>query len=217
MSAVTVPERGFGISPRGPSTLPSRPTMPIMSGVATATSKSVQPPWMRCRPGRRRRRSRRPASSASRALSPWANASTRTRLAGARGQDGRAAHHLIGVARVEAGANVQLDGLDRTWRCDVSLTSLTPRVRARRACSGSTFSAAARYSFRARPCRSTPDRHAHAARGAFDHPHRGLDVVGVQVFHLDLGDLARPWSRVTRADLVAARRRRCPCRCPRPS
>ena len=43
-SLVTVPARGDGISPRGPSTLPSGPTTPIMSGVAMATSKSNQPP-----------------------------------------------------------------------------------------------------------------------------------------------------------------------------
>jgi hypothetical protein len=31
---VTVPSFGFGIRPLGPSTLPRRPTRPIMSGVA---------------------------------------------------------------------------------------------------------------------------------------------------------------------------------------
>ena len=44
MSVVTVPVFGFGIRPRGPSTLPSRPTPRIMSGVATTASKSIQPP-----------------------------------------------------------------------------------------------------------------------------------------------------------------------------
>src|SRR5207245_6366272 len=33
-SLVTVPVFGFGISPRGPSTFPNRPTERIMSGVA---------------------------------------------------------------------------------------------------------------------------------------------------------------------------------------
>ncbi len=37
-SKVTVPVFGLGISPRGPSTLPSRPTDFIMSGVATTAS-----------------------------------------------------------------------------------------------------------------------------------------------------------------------------------
>ena len=48
MSVVTVPERGEGIRPRGPSTRPSGPTTPIMSGVARATSKSMNPPLIRC-------------------------------------------------------------------------------------------------------------------------------------------------------------------------
>jgi hypothetical protein len=43
-SIVTVPVLGLGMRPRGPSTLPSRPTLPIMSGVATTASKSSQPP-----------------------------------------------------------------------------------------------------------------------------------------------------------------------------
>src|ERR1039457_3790713 len=43
ISKVTVPALGFGISPRGPRILPSRPTMRITSGVATATSKSITP------------------------------------------------------------------------------------------------------------------------------------------------------------------------------
>ena len=46
MSTVTVPVFGFGIRPRGPSTLPSLPTARIMSGVATTASKSIQPPWI---------------------------------------------------------------------------------------------------------------------------------------------------------------------------
>jgi len=37
-SNVTVPVFGFGISPRGPSTLPSLPTDRIMSGVAMTAS-----------------------------------------------------------------------------------------------------------------------------------------------------------------------------------
>src|SRR2546430_1115533 len=45
VSSVTVPVFGLGISPRGPSTLPSLRTSDIASGVATATSKSDQPSW----------------------------------------------------------------------------------------------------------------------------------------------------------------------------
>ena len=42
-SGVTVPSLGFGIRPRGPSTLPSRPTTPIMSGLAITRSKLDSP------------------------------------------------------------------------------------------------------------------------------------------------------------------------------
>ena len=45
-SNVTVPVLGFGIKPFGPNTRPSLPTSPIMSGVATITSKSNQPCWI---------------------------------------------------------------------------------------------------------------------------------------------------------------------------
>ena len=43
-SIVTVPTFGFGIRPRGPSTLPRRPTSGIMSGVAMQRSKLISPP-----------------------------------------------------------------------------------------------------------------------------------------------------------------------------
>jgi hypothetical protein len=42
---VTVPTFGFGIRFRGPSTLPRRPTIGIMSGVAMQRSNSIVPPW----------------------------------------------------------------------------------------------------------------------------------------------------------------------------
>src|SRR5690606_10859939 len=42
-SIVTVPDLGLGITPLGPRMRPNRPTSPIMSGVATATSKSMSP------------------------------------------------------------------------------------------------------------------------------------------------------------------------------
>src|SRR5438105_11714006 len=81
-----------------------------------------------------------------------------------------------------------------------SLTSLTPSSGVY-AFSGSTFSTAARYFF---PCVgmqvSAPHRDAHAAGGALDHAHGGLYVVGVEVFHLDLGDLPHfgAWNRARR-------------------
>ncbi len=45
-SKVTVPALGLGIRPLGPRTLPSRPTWPMRSGVATARSNSSQPSWI---------------------------------------------------------------------------------------------------------------------------------------------------------------------------
>ena len=79
MSVVTVPDRGEGISPRGPSTRPSGPTTPIMSGVARATSKSMNPPLIFCARSSPPTMSA-PAAVAFSALSPCANTATRTFL-----------------------------------------------------------------------------------------------------------------------------------------
>ena len=74
-----MPVFGLGILPCGPRTRPSLPTAPIMSGVAIATSKSVNPPSILAARSSPPTKSA-PASSASRALSPWANTATRTLL-----------------------------------------------------------------------------------------------------------------------------------------
>ena len=81
-SNVTVPLLGFGILPEGPRMRPSLPTVPIMSGVAMATSKSVKPSWIRLARSSPPTKSA-PAASASRALSPSAKTATVTVLAGA--------------------------------------------------------------------------------------------------------------------------------------
>src|SRR5215510_13291331 len=78
-SKVTVPSFGFGMSPRGPSTLPSRPTWPMRSGVAMAESNSSQPPCTRSTRSSAPTTSA-PASRASRSLSPLAKTATRTLL-----------------------------------------------------------------------------------------------------------------------------------------
>src|SRR5215813_12218673 len=78
-SGVTVPVFGFGIRPRGPSTRPRRPTLPIMSGVATTASKSRKPPWIRSIMSSEPTKSA-PAARASSARSPVAKASTRAVL-----------------------------------------------------------------------------------------------------------------------------------------
>ncbi len=78
-SNVTVPDLGFGIRPRGPSTRPSLPTSPIMSGVATIASMSSQPSWIFFTNSSAPAWSA-PAASASRAFSPFARTSTRRLL-----------------------------------------------------------------------------------------------------------------------------------------
>src|ERR1017187_5754517 len=77
-SNVTVPVFGFGINPRGPSTLPRRPTDFIMSGVEITASKSVQFSfWIFSTMSSPPTKSA-PAASASRCFSP--DAMTRTFL-----------------------------------------------------------------------------------------------------------------------------------------
>src|SRR5437764_82515 len=71
----------------------------------------------------------------------------------------------------------------------VSLTSLTPSSGVY-AFSGSTFSTAALYFLPCLGIASVPHRDAHAAGGALDHAHGGLDIVGIEIFHLDLGNFA---------------------------
>jgi hypothetical protein len=76
ISKVTVPVLGLGIRPRGPRIRPSLPTLPIMSGVAMATSKPSQPScWTLATMSSAPTKSA-PACSASLALSPLANTST---------------------------------------------------------------------------------------------------------------------------------------------
>src|SRR5512141_229631 len=77
ISKVTVPTFGFGISPRGPSSFPLRPTPPLMSGVATALSKSSHPPWIFASRASLPTKSA-PASCASFTFSPLANTRART-------------------------------------------------------------------------------------------------------------------------------------------
>ena len=81
-----------------------------MSRAASATSKSVQPSSTRLIRSSLPTKSA-PACSALRAPSPSAKTSTRDGLAQAVGQQRGAAELLVGVTRVKAGAQVQLDGL----------------------------------------------------------------------------------------------------------
>ncbi len=76
-SMVTVPTFGFGIMPRGPSTLPRRPTRPIMSGVAMQRSKLISPLFTISNRSSAPTISA-PAFFASSALGPLANTATRS-------------------------------------------------------------------------------------------------------------------------------------------
>jgi len=79
-SGVTVPALGEGIRPLGPSSLPRRPTTPIMSGEATTTSKPNQFSfWIFSTISISPTKSA-PASRAASALSPLANTRTRAVL-----------------------------------------------------------------------------------------------------------------------------------------
>ena len=78
MSNVDRAGLGFGIRPRGPRIRPRRPTLPIVSGVAIATSNSSQPPRSSWRGPRRRPRRRRRAAPLG--LLALANTATRTTL-----------------------------------------------------------------------------------------------------------------------------------------
>jgi len=95
-----VPERGLGINPRRPRIRPSRPTRPIISGVAMETSKSrnsffnpshsSSPPTMSA-----------PASSAIRTARPG-QTPARERLCQAVGQYREPPDLLVGMSRVNA-------------------------------------------------------------------------------------------------------------------
>ena len=74
---VTVPTFGFGIRPRGPSTLPRRPTRAIMSGDAMTRSKSMKPPLIFSYRSSAPTTSA-PAARASAALASLAKTATRT-------------------------------------------------------------------------------------------------------------------------------------------
>ena len=78
-SVVTVPTFGLGILPEGPRIRPSWPTIDIMSGVAIVMSKSSKPSRMRLARSSPPTWSA-PASSASRAESPWAKTAIVTSL-----------------------------------------------------------------------------------------------------------------------------------------
>src|SRR6266566_1789385 len=179
-SMVTVPALGLGMSPRGPNTLPSGPSCPMTSGVATMTSVSSQPSLIFCTYSMPTKSA--PAASASRpARSPARGLSCPCRAAGSRcrARSGpRAWDRRPGGPRCRP--------TRRTWRTP-SPSPFRPLRAGCRACG-------ARAS-RRRPgsaCRARASVHylqPHRASRAGHHFHRGVQVVRVQIGHLDLGDL----------------------------
>ena len=109
-SIVTVPTFGFGIRPRGPSTLPSRPTSGIRSGVGDdAIEVDVAALHLLDQ-------ILGADDVGARGLGLVGLGAAREhrdahRAAGAVRQVDDAAHHLVGVARIDAEIHRDLDGL----------------------------------------------------------------------------------------------------------
>src|SRR3954466_6969220 len=185
-SIVTVPTFGFGILPCGPRMRPSRPTTGIMSGVAIAMSKSVKPSCTRWARSSAPTTSA-PASSASRALSPFAKTATVTLLP-----------RPLGSAIVPRSCSSAWRTFRpvRTWTSTDSsnfarLTSLS-RLTASAGAYSRSRSTLPRDSMKLRPwCTGmSAHLHAHRAGGPRDDLRGLVDVVRVEVLELALGDLA---------------------------
>src|SRR6185503_2871604 len=184
MSKVTVPSLGLGMRPRGPSTFPSRPTCPMRSGVAMAESKSSQPPCTRSTRSSAPTTSA-PASRASLSFSPLANTTTRTVLPMPWGST--TAPRTIWSAcfgstpsrreRSTVSSNFARGSFSR-----MPMASSTPCAFSRSYTAPAAFSRFVRVGI-------SDHLDSHAAGGAFDGPHRGLDGVGVEVHQLGLRDL----------------------------
>src|SRR2546421_288849 len=207
-SCVTVPDFGFGIRPRGPSTLPSGPTLDMMSGVAIAVSNSVQPSvtfLTRSSPPT----TSAPASCASRALSPTANTATRTFLPVPLGSTteprticsawrGSTPNRMCAST---VASNLEIEVSRTSWTATSGSSPPLPLDDT----AASTFLAASMYFL---PLffgiRLLHNLEAHRPRGPLDHLHRGLGVKSVQVLALHLDDLAHLLPRDA-ADLLLVR------------
>src|ERR1019366_2297564 len=195
MSKVTVPALGFGISPRGPRILPRRPTMPMTSGVASATSKSICPPCTFLTSSSPPTTSA-PASTASRSFSPVAKTAIRlvlpvpcgsvtvllTTWSAWRGSMPRRMCASIDESNAVTAVCrwIELPLLDRARGLAVLLAVLWHL----------TLSVVLADAVGALPLSGSVDVQTHRSRRPLDDPRRVLKVVRVQVGLLDLGDLA---------------------------
>ena len=100
-----------------------------------------------------------------------------------------AAHHLVGVARIDAEIHRDLDGLVELGLGPLldHLHRLLERIEL---VAVDALADGVRCVFRDCSWPLLPDLDAHRAGGAFHHAHGGLDGVAVQILHLLLGDLA---------------------------
>src|SRR5919112_1604449 len=185
----TVPTFGFGIRPRGPSTLPRRPTSGIMSGVAMQRSKSMVPPWTTSTRSSAPTTSA-PAALASSALAPRANTATRTVRPEPFGKL-QTPRTIWSAWRGSTPRFIEISMVSSNFALARSLISFTASWIGY-SLVASTPSRAARMrlpSFTA-IMPSLCHFHAHRARGALDHGHGGFNGVAVEIDHLLLGDLA---------------------------
>ena len=109
MSKVMVPDLGLGIRPRRPRMRPSLPTMPIMSGVAERDVE-LQPAGLDALDQVLATDLVGAGLECLLALVALGEHEHPDGLADAMRQDDRAADHLVRVARVDAEADVRLDG-----------------------------------------------------------------------------------------------------------
>src|SRR3989449_2512853 len=229
MSNVTVPSLGSGMRPRGRSTLPSRPTCPMRSGVAMVESKSMNPP---CTFSTRSSAptTSAPASRASRSFSPLANTATRTVLpmpwgstmaprtiwSACLGSTPSRIDRSTVSSNLAAGAFLTMSmassteyGFARSISASVALIRFVITGMSLRSLSIQPSPRDARASGPVAPRLELQldDVDAHAAGGAFEGAHGRVDGIRVQVHELGLRDLAHLGPRHL-ADLVLVRHRR---------
>src|SRR3954462_7014873 len=212
-SLVTVPVSGFGIRPRGPSTRPRRPTLPMRSGVATTASKSRRPldtssmssssPTMSA-----------PAASAAAARSPVAKTRTRAVLpvpcgrftvprtiwSALRGSTPRRkatstvpSNLVVVVSLARRTASSGAYSFSRSIWASAARRALLRLLTTAPVCferSRGTGRAGPATSALYGGWGSALDRDAHGTRGTGDDLRGGVQVVGVEVGHLGGGDLA---------------------------